>query len=358
MNEETKPRPKRRGKIRLGVALMLALCLCAAACLGCLGVMGLLEQREGTAYYSSLASAMRAEPETGATPGERTPSQSEALLQRTPWSAASADEAAPENEAEKPEASKANRLAPPDGTAALQEEPENRKESERKATASPAPQTSESPEGREKMPVEIAAPLREADEERKANLSELDFEALRADCPDAVGWIRIEGTVIDYPIVQGEDNIFYLKHLPDGTPNAAGSILMDRVNAPDFSDDVTILHGHHMRSGAMFGDLDEYKREAYYLAHPTMRLFTPDGDYDVAIFAAYSVDGATFAYPTVFSGEEGFTEFLNRALSRTPWSADVDVRYGDRLLMLSTCAYAYENERFLVVGKILDEPEE
>lgn len=350
MNDETSPRPKRRGKIRPLVALMLAVCLCSAVCLGYMGIVGLLEQREGTSYYSSLASSVCLEPEADATAGRRTPSQSEESPQSTPWSAASADEAA----LARTEAPKAKRTVVPDETGVPREENGWRE------TASPEPQPSESPitEREEGKPAEIAAPLREPVSEREERKSELDFEALRVTCPDVVGWIRIEGTVIDYPIVQGEDNIFYLKHLPDGTPNAAGSILMDKVNAPDFSDDVTILHGHHMHSGAMFGDIDEYKREAYYLEHPMMRLFTPDGDYDVAVFAAYSVDGATFAYPTVFSGEEGFMEFLRRAVSRTPWSANVDVRYGDRLLMLSTCAYSYENERFLVVGKILDEPQE
>ena len=104
----------------------------------------------------------------------------------------------------------------------------------------------------------------------------------------------------------------------------------------------------------MFGDLDLYKSAGYYAEHPMMRLFTPDGDYDVAIFAAYSVDGATFAYPTVFTGRAGFDEFLHRARSRSCFTTDVEVGYGDRILMLSTCAYSYENERFLVVGKILE----
>ena len=206
--------------------------------------------------------------------------------------------------------------------------------------------------GEEEQPALDAEQPRVQDREEVR--SQMDFEALWETCPDAVGWITIDGTVIDYPVVQGEDNSFYLKHLPDGTANEAGSIMMDCANHPDFTDDVTILHGHHMRSGAMFGDLDLYKSAGYYAEHPMMRLFTPDGDYDVAIFAAYSVDGATFAYPTVFTGRAGFDEFLHRARSRSCFTTDVEVGYGDRILMLSTCAYSYENERFLVMGKILE----
>ena len=87
-----------------------------------------------------------------------------------------------------------------------------------------------------------------------------------------------------------------------------------------------------------------------------MRLYTPQGDYDVAVFAAYSVDGSKFAYDTNFMDEEAFKAFYQYATTRSPYRTDVEVAYGDRMLMLSTCAYAYEYERFLVVGKVL-EPE-
>ena len=348
MSDENPPRRERRGRIRLPVALLLAVCLGAAAFLGFLGVAGFLEQRTGTAYYGSLAASVRVTAGPEASPEPEAPEVSPGLSAPPTAQPRGEDGDAADAPSREGNASARQETAGTDsGEQTLPDGPE----------ATPAPHPAESPEaGDEDQPV--IAPVQESADELSAPKSELDFEMLCADCPDVVGWIRIEGTVIDYPIVQGEDNVFYLKHLPEGTPNAAGSIMMDEVNAPDFSDDVTILHGHHMRSGAMFGDIDEYKHVEYYLEHPMMRLFTPDGDYDVAVFAAYSVDGATFAYPTVFSGEEGFEEFLHRALTRTPWTADVDVQYGDRLLMLSTCAYAYENERFLVVGKILDGTQE
>ena len=186
--------------------------------------------------------------------------------------------------------------------------------------------------------------------------SEIDFDALRKTCPDIVGWLRIDDTVIDYPIVQGEDNDFYLYHLADGTPNRNGSIMMDQANDGLFGNAVNILHGHHMRSGSMFGRLADYKEEAYYQAHSIIRLYTPGGDYDVAVFAAYTVDGYTYGYPTAFADEAEFDVFIRRAVSATPYETDVTVSYGDRLLMLSTCAYSYEGARFVVLGKII-EPE-
>lgn len=307
MNNETqKPSgEKPRGSIRVPVALMLVVCMSASVYLGVLGLQGYMENKSGTDFYGGLAgSSVRA-----ASPAEATAAEATA--------AEPAPTKAPRSEAE---------LAalPVFGPTVAQTGGE---------AEAPAPAQPQGPR------------------------SEKDFETIWLTCPDVVGWVTIEGTKIDYPIVRGEDNDFYLDHLPDKTKNAAGSIMMDVANQPDFSDEVSILHGHHMRSGAMFGDLDLYEEEAYYKEHPMMRLYTPQGDYDVAIFAAYSVDGSTFAYPTNFTGEEGFNEFYHRATTRTPYKTGVEVAYGDRMLMLSTCAYAYEYERYLVVGKIL-EPQE
>ena len=184
--------------------------------------------------------------------------------------------------------------------------------------------------------------------------SAIDFDLLRQTCPDAVGWIAIEGTQIDYPVVQGKDNAFYLDHLPDGTQNAAGSIMMDAACDGLFGDEINILHGHHMKNRSMFGGLDFYREEAYYLEHPTIRLFTPNGDHEAAIFAAFTVDGEAFGYPTVFASDEAFAAFLEQAREKSAFQADVQVTRGDRLLILSTCAYSYETERLLVVAKIIE----
>ena len=184
--------------------------------------------------------------------------------------------------------------------------------------------------------------------------SAIDFDLLRQTCPDVVGWIAIEDTQIDYPVVQGKDNAFYLDHLPDGTQNAAGSIMMDAACDGLFGDEINILHGHHMKNRSMFGGLDFYREEAYYLEHPTIRLFTPNGDHEAAIFAAFTVDGEAFGYPTVFASDEAFAAFLEQAREKSAFQADVQVTRGDRLLILSTCAYSYETERLLVVAKIIE----
>ena len=182
---------------------------------------------------------------------------------------------------------------------------------------------------------------------------QVDFAALRESCPDVVGWIRINDALIDYPVVQGKNNEFYLSHLPNGAANSGGSIMMDISCAADFSSDVTILHGHHMKNGAMFGDLDEYKDPEYFAAHPVIELCTPDGNYEAQIFAAYTVNAHSFGYEANFGSEKAFNSYVQKAMAATPFDAGVDVAYGDRLLLLSTCNYSFKDARFIVIGKIV-----
>lgn len=121
---------------------------------------------------------------------------------------------------------------------------------------------------------------------------EVDFEALREINPDLVGWIYIEGTEINYPVVQGADNQYYLKHLFTGEWNSSGCIFLGARNCTDLSDRNSILYGHHMKDGSMFHGLMEYKSQEYYDEHPTVLFLTPDANYEVKIFAGYvaSVD--------------------------------------------------------------------
>lgn len=210
------------------------------------------------------------------------------------------------------------------------------------ATATPKPTATPEPE--QDVPLDIAA-------ERPL----LDFDTLRVRFPDIVGWIAIEGSQINYPVVQGVDNDFYLTHLPDKEKNSAGSIMMDASCDPHFDSAVTILHGHNMRSGAMFGSLDAYAVEGYYEEHPMLQLSTPGKNYDVELFCATVVDSRTFGYPTYFEDEEAFDAFVKELRRNSEFESDVEVVFGDRLLMLSTCAYAFDDARLVVVGKIVDD---
>ena len=182
--------------------------------------------------------------------------------------------------------------------------------------------------------------------------SSKDFAAITADWADVKAWIRIPDSKIDYPVVQGEDNDYYLSHLPDGTKNDGGSIMMDVSNEADFSDAVTILHGHHMKNGSMFGDLDLYEEEAYCKAHPVIELYTPKGDVRAEVFAVFYVNSLEFTYPTNFADAAAYDAFIAMCKSESDYDTGITPQYGDTLLMLSTCSYVYDEARLLVMARL------
>ena len=100
--------------------------------------------------------------------------------------------------------------------------------------------------------------------EAESIVPEIDFDALKTVNEDVVGWLYLPDTVISYPVVQGDDNSYYLKHLVDGTYNANGCLFMDHKNQRDLKDDNTLIYGHHMESGKMFASLVKYKDQEFY----------------------------------------------------------------------------------------------
>ena len=118
----------------------------------------------------------------------------------------------------------------------------------------------------------------------------VDFAALEGVNSDIVAWLYGADTGLNYPIVQAEDNDYYLYRLLDGTWNKNGTIFMDYVNRSDFSDQNTLVYGHHMKSGAMFGALVQYKKQEFYDAHPYLYLYTPQQSYRLDLIAGSVVD--------------------------------------------------------------------
>ena len=137
---------------------------------------------------------------------------------------------------------------------------------------------------------ETGEQVEETDEGVQAEESlvpEIDFVSLKEINEDVVGWLYLPDTVINYPVVQGEDNSYYLKHLVDGSYNANGSLFVDYHNKMDFSDDNTLIYGHHMDSGKMFATLVKYKNQEFYDAHPVAYFLTEEKDYKIEIFSGY-----------------------------------------------------------------------
>ena len=127
---------------------------------------------------------------------------------------------------------------------------------------------------------------------------DIDWEALRAINPDIVGWIVLDGTPIDYPIVRGRDNDMYLHQTFTGERNVSGAIFMDYRNAPDFSDPFTLIHGHNMQNGSMFAGLHDFMGTSF-------RIYTPSGVLEFEVFTKRIVaaDDELYSFPP--QGEGG-----------------------------------------------------
>ena len=184
----------------------------------------------------------------------------------------------------------------------------------------------------------------------------IDFASLRAVNEDVIGWIYIEALDgVSYPVVRGIDNDYYLHLTYQRNYNFAGTIFVDCENSDDFNDCNTIVYGHNMKNGSMFGQLrkfstneDAYKKSKYFW------IFTPDFDYRYEIISAYvtAVNSETY---TLFKGPGNeFLAYLNKIITfseiqTTP--GDLTVR--DKIVTLSTCT-GDTSTRYVVQGKRVD----
>ncbi len=181
----------------------------------------------------------------------------------------------------------------------------------------------------------------------------VDFETLQAENPNIIGWIYSEGTVINYPIVQGEDNLYYVDRLPDGQYNPHGSIFLDYRNLSDFGDFNSILYGHNMVNNSMFGTLHDYQNQEYYDQHPYMWILTADAAYRLDIIAGIITPSDSDAYD-LFNSQEELHKHLEYALSQSAFDAgEVDITGIRHVVTLSTCSYEYATARFVIIGNLV-----
>ncbi len=175
--------------------------------------------------------------------------------------------------------------------------------------------------------------------------------------PEVVGWIELQGTEIDYPVVQAEDNEFYLKRDWLGQDNSAGAIFMDYRNDPlgfEERKTHTILYGHHRQDGSMFQNLMNYKDEQYFKENPTFEVTDQYGTHTFEIFSVYVTSIDFYFIETRFPEDEDFEEFLEAIIERRKFDTDVKVTAEDHLLTLSTCTYEYDDARFVVHARRVD----
>ncbi len=186
----------------------------------------------------------------------------------------------------------------------------------------------------------------------ETGIIQVDFAALQAQYPDVVGWLYCEGTPINYPVVQADDNDYYLRRDIDGNSLVSGTLFADYRNRQLCEEPCTIIYGHNMDDNSMFGTLPDYD-DAYYAAHPVIWFLTPEKNFKIALCAGVIVaqDAAIYQQP---ADPETLDDLIKNSRAQSTFSADVTVRADDRLLILSTCANHDSTKRYLLIGKVTE----
>lgn len=181
----------------------------------------------------------------------------------------------------------------------------------------------------------------------------VDIQKLKSEYPGIVGWLYLPETQINYPVMQAEDNDYFLHRLPNGKENSAGSIFMDfRVNA-DLSHGNFILYGHNMKNNSMFGTVLDYRDSAFYENHPYLFYFTDSGKYRLEIFAGVHTTSDSYIYSFPQTDDE-MRNYLSKIRSNSVFKSDVPVSATDRIFVLSTCSgRTTDTHRFVICAKLV-----
>lgn len=180
-------------------------------------------------------------------------------------------------------------------------------------------------------------PERDLLEESAQFLLELNLDALRQTNEDVLGWIYIPDSPIDYPLMQVEDNEEYLRRAWDGSANNAGCIFLECRNSHDFSDFNTLIYGHYMRNGKMFGALHEYQTQGYRDSHPFIYIVTDEWIRRYEVFASYEADVVSDTYRLVFENDVRKQSVLDYYLESSVIECGLVPTVEDYILTLSTC---------------------
>ncbi|MED4162856.1 class B sortase [Halalkalibacterium halodurans] len=181
------------------------------------------------------------------------------------------------------------------------------------------------------------------------------FDPLLAINEDIVGWITVNNTKIDYPILQADDNDYYLDRNYRHEHTRAGSIFMDFRNDIQANDPHTILYGHRMRDGSMFAQLAQFLEQDFVDHHEGFYYDTLYDRYDVEVFSAYVTTTDFYYIETEFPSKDDYKAFLNELKKRSVVQTNVEVREEDQIITLSTCDYRLDRDRgrLVVHGKLI-----
>ena len=175
-------------------------------------------------------------------------------------------------------------------------------------------------------------------------------QAMNNAYPDAVGWLYIPDSSVNYPIMQGDDNDFYLHHAYDGSSLKSGSIFLDYRCENRFMNPINIVYGHNMSNGSMFAGLLKFADSAYFDRHRYGWLSTPEAVYRVDFFSCAKAD----MYDELYDGSTLINDWLSHLYNASVVWENADFSENDRFISLSTCSYEFENARTILTGKLVE----
>ena len=198
-------------------------------------------------------------------------------------------------------------------------------------------------------------------EKKKQNV--IDFDKLKKQNKDIVAWIKVPGTSVDYPVYQHpKDNSYYLTHNADKQEDSYGAIYIETFNNKYFTDPNTVVYGHNMRNGSMFGSLHKFEDAKFFNKHRKIIIYTEDDTLTYKIFAAFVHSNMHILYEYDFTDYEDFDRYLGDLYSNTDSDAHidrkVDVDSDDRIITLSTCNHGISTQRYLIQGVLLDDDDD
>ena len=192
-------------------------------------------------------------------------------------------------------------------------------------------------------------------------MSKLD--ELRKQNSDIIGWLEIEGTSINYPVLQGDNDTYYMNHNYKKQKSKNGSIFLTSEYDWNIPSSNLLIFGHNMNNGTMFQELLKYENESFYKKHPKIRFTTINGDSEYEIISAFKSrvyyksekDVFRYYYFVNANNEQEYDDFVKNAKKASLYNIDATAKYGEQLITLSTCSYHVKDGRFAVIAKKIEE---
>lgn len=205
-------------------------------------------------------------------------------------------------------------------------------------------------EDRDTTGTDIQAPVTEPAAEE--TLPMIDFQGLKAYNEDAVGWIYCADTPINYPVLQGDDNDYYLRHMINGEYNIAGSVFMDFRCDPEMNGLNTIIYGHNFNNDIMFGTFLEYKDQSYYDEHPVIWYFTEECNYKLELMAGFVTPSDSMVYRMQDSEEQlgRLIADCRKISTFTAAEPETDIK---QIMVLSTCSNESSSTRYVLIANVV-----